>query len=35
MHTTAKLQSLTTEIERGAQSGAGIPADAVFAEVRK
>ncbi len=32
---SAKLQSLATEIERGAQSGAGIPADAVFAEVRK
>ena len=32
---SSKLQSLATEIKRGAESGAGIAADAVFAEVRK
>ncbi len=32
---SAKLQSLAAEIKRGAESGAGIAADAVFAEVRK
>ena len=31
----AKLKALCTDIQRGADSGAGIPADAVFAEVRK
>ena len=31
----AKLEALRTEIQRGADSGAGIPAEAVFAEVRK
>ena len=32
---TAKLEALRGEIQRGADSGAGIAADAVFAEVRK
>jgi len=31
----AKLEALKTEVRRGAKSGAGIPAEAVFAEVRK
>lgn len=31
----AKLESLREEIQRGADSGAGIPAKAVFASVRK
>ena len=30
-----KLEALRTEIQRGADSGAGIPAKAVFASVRK
>ena len=30
-----KLEALRTEIQRGADSGAGIPATAVFASVRK
>ena len=29
-----KLEALRTEIQKGADSGAGLPADAVFAEVR-
>jgi antitoxin ParD1/3/4 len=32
---SAKLESLRAEIQRGAESGAGIPAKAVFASVRK
>jgi len=32
---SAKLQLLAVEIKRGAESGVGIAADAVFAEVRK
>ena len=32
---TAKLEALRGEIQRGADSGVGIAADAVFAEVRK
>lgn len=31
----AKLDALRSEIQRGADSGAGIDAEAVFAEVRK
>ena len=31
----AKLGALRSDIRRGADSGAGIPADTVFAEVRK
>lgn len=30
-----KLEALRTDIQRGADSGAGIPAKAVFASVRK
>ena len=30
-----KLEALRTEIKRGADSGAGVPAKAVFAAVRK
>ena len=29
-----KLEALRAEIQKGADSGAGLPADAVFAEVR-
>ncbi|CAN5913518.1 type II toxin-antitoxin system ParD family antitoxin [soil metagenome] len=32
---TAKLGALRSEIQRGADSGAGIPSKAVFAAVRK
>ena len=32
---TVKVEALRSEIERGADSGAGIPAKAVFAAVRK
>jgi antitoxin ParD1/3/4 len=31
----AKLDALKSDIRRGAESGAGIPAEVVFAEVRK
>jgi antitoxin ParD1/3/4 len=31
----AKLEALRTDIQRGADSGAGIPAKAVFASVRQ
>ena len=32
---TAKLDALKSDIRHGAESGAGIPTDAVFTEVRK